>query len=675
MKLSLPNYVDFNDEVFVSGKWTKTSITEKWQKGLISNFEYLMHLNTLAGRSFNDLTQYPVFPFILRDYTSEVLDLSNPESFRDLSKPMGAQDSKRLAKFVEKYQALVDMDETPYFFGSHYSNVGTVLHFLVRMEPFSSFFIEFQGGRFDVPDRTFYSMAQTWDLSSSLSQSDVKELIPEFFFLPEFLKNSNRFDFGLRQDGTVVGDVALPPWAKGSAREFVMMHIQALESDYVSEHLHRWIDLIFGSAQLGEAALVSHNLFHPYTYEGAVDIDKVAGQLERDAIITQINSYGQTPTQLFKKPHPPRSMKHIQASIASSDVLCAVGPKLQIFPLSRMPSGSVSKIDFSPTGQPLSLIANQEILWPEASHVLEWGHSDGSLVVAKSLRSGSISFSLDLHGRTQPLDSISCVAVSRSGSVIVAGSSSSLLLVWRQSRTFATRKTASASAASSSGSNSSHPFGLDEAPKEMAPTSATAPSTTVLLSGPNGDTAPVNITFAATLDGHLGPVTAIAICPPQNIFVSGSTDKHAVVWDINKLHFVRALGPHNGPVTAVAVQPFWGDIAVVDRSELTGGSTLHLWSVNGDKIGERTCESPVRALAFTSAVPGIHRNLVITGHDDGRICMWSHVDLTPYFEFSPSASGVVALSVSDDNTRLLVADAAGGIFCCATRIALVAGTS
>jgi len=38
----------------------------------MTNFQYLMHLNTLAGRSYNDLMQYPVFPWILADYTSQV---------------------------------------------------------------------------------------------------------------------------------------------------------------------------------------------------------------------------------------------------------------------------------------------------------------------------------------------------------------------------------------------------------------------------------------------------------------------------------------------------------------------------------------------------------------------------------------------------------------------------
>jgi len=60
-------------------------LTKRWQTGEISNFQYLMHLNTLAGRSYNDFTQYPVFPWVVRDYTSETLDLNQPETFRLVS--------------------------------------------------------------------------------------------------------------------------------------------------------------------------------------------------------------------------------------------------------------------------------------------------------------------------------------------------------------------------------------------------------------------------------------------------------------------------------------------------------------------------------------------------------------------------------------------------------------
>lgn len=59
-----------------------------------------------------------------------------------------------------------------------------------------------------------------------------------------------------------VDNVILPPWAKGSAREFIRRHREALESDYVSENLHHWIDLIFGCKQRGKVGV---NILLPST--------------------------------------------------------------------------------------------------------------------------------------------------------------------------------------------------------------------------------------------------------------------------------------------------------------------------------------------------------------------------------------------------------------------------
>ena len=55
-----------------------------WVNGKVSNFDYLMYLNRQSGRSFQDVTQYPVFPWVVRDYTSANLDLTNPATFRCL---------------------------------------------------------------------------------------------------------------------------------------------------------------------------------------------------------------------------------------------------------------------------------------------------------------------------------------------------------------------------------------------------------------------------------------------------------------------------------------------------------------------------------------------------------------------------------------------------------------
>lgn len=73
---------------------------------------------------------------------------------------------------------------------------------------------------------------------------------------------------------------------------------QALECDYVSANLHKWIDLIFGYKQKGEEALVNHNVFHHFFYEGAVDIDKISDTMQRNAAISFIHNFGQMPKQV-----------------------------------------------------------------------------------------------------------------------------------------------------------------------------------------------------------------------------------------------------------------------------------------------------------------------------------------------------------------------------------------
>jgi len=74
----------------------ESKLTEKWITREISNFDYLMMLNTIAGRTYNDLNQYPIFPWILKDYTSDILDINDPNIFRDFSKPIGIQNPKHI---------------------------------------------------------------------------------------------------------------------------------------------------------------------------------------------------------------------------------------------------------------------------------------------------------------------------------------------------------------------------------------------------------------------------------------------------------------------------------------------------------------------------------------------------------------------------------------------------
>ncbi|XP_018655598.1 beige/beach protein-related [Schistosoma mansoni] len=315
------------------------SVQQAWLNGELSNFDYLMKLNTAAGRSYNDLMQYPIFPWIIRDYESLVLDLTQPTTFRRLDRPIAVQEDDRAEAVAARFNEAELLSKTmctshpeglgkksktftlsnlssacpPYHYPAHCSNEAIVLHFLVRLPPYTFRHLRFQGelfkdNNFDVPDRLFHSIATTWRLATT-SVSCVKELVPEFYFQPEMFINRSGLKLGYRQPGDSVDNVELPPWCKNDPRLFILICRAALESDYVSMNLSHWIDLSFGYKQSGQNAKDSLNLYHPYTYFGAIDVDTIDDPVLAQAVEAMINNYGQTPKQLFHKhPHPCRNL-------------------------------------------------------------------------------------------------------------------------------------------------------------------------------------------------------------------------------------------------------------------------------------------------------------------------------------------------------------------------------
>ena len=287
------------------GAWL-SSATSAWRDGRLSNFEYLLYLNLAAGRGCNDLAQWPVMPWVLRDYDAPFLDLDDPKAYRDLARPVGALNPERLAVLRERAKQMRETGMEPYLYGTHYSAPGYVLYWLLRAAP--AHHLRLQNGKYDAPDRLFHSVAESWE-SALTSSADVKELIPEFFTLPgDFLRNARGLPLGARQkDGVALGDVTLPRWARGSPEAFLRGHRAALESARVSARLHHWIDLVFGHKQSGPSAEAADNTFHPLTYQGALfDLDETEDAAERAAAEAQINEFGQAPRKLFSAPHPPR---------------------------------------------------------------------------------------------------------------------------------------------------------------------------------------------------------------------------------------------------------------------------------------------------------------------------------------------------------------------------------
>lgn len=85
---------------------------------------------------------------------------------------------------------------------------------------------------------------------------------------------------------------------------------QALECDYVSAHLHEWIDLIFGYKQQGPPAVEAVNVFHHLFYEGQVDIYNINDPLKETATIGFINNFGQIPKQVLDQTDSSTKITH-----------------------------------------------------------------------------------------------------------------------------------------------------------------------------------------------------------------------------------------------------------------------------------------------------------------------------------------------------------------------------
>ncbi|CAL5353730.1 unnamed protein product [Camellia sinensis] len=538
------------------------TFSKRWQNGEISNFQYLMHLNTLAGRGYSDLTQYPVFPWVLADYESEILDLSDPKTFRRLDKPMGCQTLEGEEEFKKRYESWDDPEVPKFHYGSHYSSAGIVLFYLLRLPPFSTENQKLQGGQFDHADRLFNSIRDTWlSAAGKGNTSDVKELIPEFFYMPEFLENQFNLDLGEKQSGEKVGGVVLPPWAKGSAREFIRRHREALESDYVSENLHCWIDLIFGYKQRGKAAEEAVNVFYHYTYEGSVDIDSVTDPAMKASILAQINHFGQTPKQLFLKAHVKRR----------------VDKKLPLHPLKysnhlipheiRKSSSSIAQIV---SCNEKILVAGTNILLKPRTYTkyVKWGFPDRSLRFMSYDQDRLLSTHENLHGGNQ----IQCAGVSHDGQILVTGADDGLVSVWR------------------------------------------------ISNSKDGPRALRNLELEKALCAHTSRITCVRVSQPYMMIVSGSDDCTVILWDLSSLVFVRQLPEFPSPVSAIYVNDLTGEIATA------AGVMLSVWSINGDCLAVvNTSQLPSDLiLSVTSCTfsDWLETNWYVTGHQSGAVKVW-----------------------------------------------------
>ena len=296
---------------------------DNWVNRKISNFEMIMWLNIFANRSFNDISQYPVFPWILKNYIGNDINLDN--DLREFDLPMGMMEidekgkgKERKMLYLEAYRTLqVEITngmstDIPYLYGSHYSNPIYIAHYLTRLFPFSHIMIELQGDKFDDPNRLFISIANSFYCATT-QKGDIRELIAEFYYLPEMFMNINNLNMGIRTDANmnklIVNNVELPQWANNDPFEFIIKMKEYLESDEVSANLSDWLDLIFGYKQKGKEGENSLNLFIPSSYEDSINIENVSK--DQIAYYMRMVEFGLTPLQLTTRPFSVKFHKDI----------------------------------------------------------------------------------------------------------------------------------------------------------------------------------------------------------------------------------------------------------------------------------------------------------------------------------------------------------------------------
>ncbi|CAJ2641153.1 unnamed protein product [Trifolium pratense] len=627
---------------------------ESWRRRDITNFEYLMILNTLSGRSYNDLTQYPVFPWVLADYTSEVLDYNKSSTFRDLSKPVGALDSKRFEVFEDRYRNFCDPDIPSFYYGSHYSSMGIVLYYLLRLEPYTSLHRNLQGGKFDHADRLFHSLEATFR-NCLTNTSDVKELIPEFFYMPEFLLNSNSYHLGVRQDGEPIGDVFLPPWSKGSPEEFIRRNREALESEYVSSNLHHWIDLIFGYKQRGKPAVEAANIFYYLTYEGAVDLETTEDDLQRAAIEDQIANFGQTPIQIFRKKHPRRgppipiarplyfapdsisltsivpNTSHSSSPILyvglmdSNVILVNEGLNLSVKTWVSTQLQSGGNFTFSGSQDPFFGVGSEMLSprkigipvpeyvelgeqcfatmqTPSENFLISCGNWENSFQVI-SLSDGRMVQSIRQHK-----DVVSCIAVTSDGSILATGSYDTTVMVWEVFRGKTEKR-------------------IRNSPSELPRKNY------VIVETPSH-----------ILCGHDDIITCLYVSHELDIIISGSKDGTCAFHTLREGRYVRSLRHPSGcPISKLVVSQH-GQIVIYADDDLS----LHLYSINGKHLAASESNGRLNTIQLSKC-----GEFLVGAGDQGQIVVRSINTLEVVKKYQGVGKVLTSLTVTPEECFLV----------------------
>ena len=302
-----------------------------------SSLDMIISLNLLSNRSYIDLFQYLVFPTLfLYEKNNEDNNNSYKLIQRELNKHIGFQEASKKLKNrndlikrtyaetikenEEQYFDDEDEEEVVHYFNTHYSNNVYTCNYLIRFFPYSFIAIEIQGNGFDTPNRLFFSIERTF-YNISTHKSDIRELIPEFYYFPEMFMNINKLNFGKKIDGELVNDVQMPfdlnfnneinnniniNQEEENSNDFrCFKFVEAMRNLLESKvnSINSWIDIIFGVKNKYKSNKKQDQYFRTESYiDFSKDKEKEFDQYLKNKIIMESFDFGISPVQtLFEQ--------------------------------------------------------------------------------------------------------------------------------------------------------------------------------------------------------------------------------------------------------------------------------------------------------------------------------------------------------------------------------------
>ena len=308
-------------------------LIKEWKDEQITTYEYLLFLNKYATRTYNDVNQYPVFPWLIKKFINEKGSTKAKPITRDFRYQMSAQTEESKEDALNRYiDGESDSQDFPVHYGNHYSTSAYVYFYLMREEPFTNLLIKLQGNRQESPDRMFYSMTDTLVILDS--GHDNRECIPDLVCKTEQFINLNCVNFGIKSSGIRIDDFNIFIYDEENPfdQNILLNHNNYSVSDYVNfiikqnyilnskdiaNEITYWFDIIFGVGQLPEKNMRNClNIFNKESYEQKTNLYAILEELKKENndlkdIIYQLDnkidlmiSFGQTPFQILNEKHP-----------------------------------------------------------------------------------------------------------------------------------------------------------------------------------------------------------------------------------------------------------------------------------------------------------------------------------------------------------------------------------